>query len=332
MILNWFQHITFAYPWVFTLLALLPLVVLWNTKSKRRRQATFQVSSIKHLKGISTFKTAMVPVLFVFRLLAMTGLILALARPQIRNRQEQVSGEGLDIILCIDVSGSMLSEDFTPNRMEAAKQEAIDFVNHRPTDRIGVVIFSGESFTVCPLTTDHPAVIEQLNTIRSGLLQDGTAIGSGLATSVERLKSSQSKSKIVILMTDGVNNGGLIDPETAKEIARAMNVRVYTIGIGTNGYASMPGQQGGPRTQEKVSIDEKLLKEIADATGGEYFRATDNASLGQIYHNIDQLEKSKVEITTYEKVSEVYIPFALVALALLALEALLRYSFLRKFP
>jgi Ca-activated chloride channel homolog len=331
VILNWFQDITFAYPWAFALLLLLPLMVFWQSRKGQKRQATMQVSSIKQLKGISTFKTALVPVLFVLRLLAIAGLILALARPQLRNREQQVTGEGLDIVLCIDVSGSMMSEDFSPNRMEAAKQEAIQFVNHRPTDRIGVVIFSGESFTVCPLTTDHAAVITQLNSIRSGLLEDGTSIGSGLATSVERLKSSQSKSKIVILMTDGVNNGGIIDPETAKEIAKAMNVKVYTIGIGTNGYASMPNGTGG-RTEEKVSIDEKLLKEIAGATGGLYFRATDNQSLDSIYHNIDQMEKSKVEITTYERVTEMFTPFALAALGLLVLESLLRYTILRKFP
>jgi Ca-activated chloride channel homolog len=331
VILSWFQHITFAYPWVFALLALLPLMVFWYLRKDLNRQATLKISSAKYLKNASTFKTSLVHVLFILRVLTTAALILALARPQIRNRQEQISGEGLDIMLCIDVSGSMMSEDFSPNRMEAAKQEAINFVNHRPTDRIGLVIFSGESFPLCPLTTDHAAVVAQINGIRSGQLMDGTAIGSGLATGVEHLKSSQSKSKIIILMTDGVNNMGLIDPETAKEIAKALNVKVYTIGIGTNGYASMPNGNG-QRTQEKVSIDEKLLKEIADATGGQYFRATDNASLDEIYKNIDQLEKSKVEITTYEQISEVFVPFALAALALLVLEILLRYTFLRKFP
>lgn len=331
MVLQWFENITFAYPWVFTLLVLPVFLVFWELRKGRKRQATMQISSVKQLKGVSTFKTSLVPALFVFRLLALAGLIAALARPQLRNREQQVTGEGLDIVLCIDVSGSMMSEDFSPNRMEAAKQEAIQFVNHRPTDRIGVVIFSGESFTVCPLTTDHAAVITQLNSIRSGLLEDGTAIGSGLATSVERLKSSQSKSKIVILMTDGVNNGGIIDPETAKDIARAMGIKVYTIGIGTNGYASMPNGVGG-RVEEKVAIDEKLLKEIAGATGGEYYRATDNQTLDSVYHNIDQLEKSKVEITTYERVTEVFMPFALAALGLLLVDSLLRYTILRKFP
>ena len=331
MILYWLQHITFAWPWVFSLLALLPLMVWWRVGRKGKLRAALQVSSTRHFKGVSTFKTGLARALFVLRLLAVAALVVALARPQIRNMQEQVTGEGLDIILCIDVSGSMTSEDFSPNRMEAAKREAIDFVNHRPTDRIGVVIFSGESFTMCPLTTDRAAIISQINAIRPGLLQDGTAIGSGLATSVERLKSSTSKSKIVILLTDGVNNGGLIDPITAKEIAKAMGIKVYTVGIGTEGYAPMPGADG-QTTQEKAGIDEKLLKDIASSTGGQYYRATDNASLDSIYKNIDTLEKSKVEVTSYERYIEEYWPFALAALGLLVLEILLRYTILRKFP
>jgi len=331
VILYWLQHITFAYPWVFALLALLPLMLAWRLRKKGKLQATLEVSSIRHFKGVSTFKTALARVLFVLRLLTLGFLIVALARPQIKNTQQQVTGDGLDIILCIDVSGSMTSEDFSPNRMEAAKKQAISFVYHRPTDRIGVVIFSMESFTMCPLTTDHGAVITQINAIRPGLLQDGTAIGSGLATSVERLKSSPSKSKIVILLTDGVNNGGLIDPITAKEIAKAMGIKVYTIGIGTEGYAPMPGPDG-QQSQEKAGIDEALLKDIATSTGGQYYRATDNAGLEGIYKNIDTLEKSRVEVTSYERTVEEYLYFALAALVLLALEMLLRYTILRKFP
>jgi Ca-activated chloride channel family protein len=331
VILYWLQHITFTWPWVFSLLALLPVMIWWRLGRKGKLRATLQVSSTKHFKGASTFKTALAQVLFVFRLLAVALLIVALARPQIRNMEQQVTGEGLDIILCIDVSGSMTSEDFSPNRMEAAKREAIEFVEHRPTDRMGVVIFSGESFTMCPLTTDRSAIIAQINAIRPGLLQDGTAIGSGLATSVERLKNSPSKSKIVILLTDGVNNGGLIDPITAKEIAKAMGIKVYTIGVGTDGYAPMPGPDG-QMTQEKAGIDEKLLQDIASSTGGQYYRARDNASLDSIYKNIDTLEKSKVEVTSYARYIEEYWPFALVAMALLIFEMLLRYTILRKFP
>lgn len=330
MILYWLQHITFQWPWVLALLVLVPVTIFWFPGRGFKRQATLQVSSIQHFRSVATVRTTLAAILYILRPLALACLILALARPQIRNRQEQVSGEGLDIILCIDISGSMMSEDFSPNRMEAAKQEAIAFVNHRPTDRIGVVIFSGESFTLCPITTDHAAVIAQINGIRSGILEGGTAIGSGLTTSVQRLKTSQSKSKIVILMTDGVNNAGLIDPLTAKEIAKAMNVKVYTIGIGTEGYA--PISEGGTSSVEKAGIDEKLLKDIASSTGGNYYRATDNSSLDSIYKNIDQLEKSKVEITTYERVSEEFVPFALAALVLLVIEAVLRYTILRKFP
>ncbi|HTJ13995.1 MAG TPA: VWA domain-containing protein [Dinghuibacter sp.] len=331
MIFYWLQHITFAWPWVFFLMALIPLMIWWRVSRKGHLRATFQVSSTTHFKGVSTFKTALARALFVLRLLAVAFLIIALARPQIRNVQQQVTGEGLDIILCIDVSGSMTSEDFSPNRMEAAKKEAIDFVLHRPTDRIGVVIFSGESFTMCPLTTDRQAVISQISAIRPGLLQDGTAIGSGLATSVERLKNSPSKSRIVILLTDGVNNGGLIDPNTAKEIAKAIGIKVYTVGIGTEGYAPTPNADGSV-TQEKAGIDEKLLRDIASSTGGQYYRATDNASLDSIYRNIDTLEKSKVEVTSYERYIEEYWPFALAAFLLVGVEMTLRYTILRKFP
>ncbi|TDW99460.1 vWA domain-containing protein [Dinghuibacter silviterrae] len=331
MILYWLQHITFAWPWVFTLMALLPLMIWWRIGRKGKLRATLQVSSTRHFKGVSTFKTALAQVLFVLRVLAVAFLIVALARPQIHNTQQQVTGEGIDIILCIDVSGSMTSEDFSPNRIEAAKREAIDFVQHRPTDRMGVVIFSGESFTMCPLTTDRSAIIGQINAVRPGLLEDGTAIGSGLATSVERLKNSPSKSKIVILLTDGVNNSGLIDPITAKEIAKAMGIKVYTIGIGTEGYVPMPGPDG-QTTQEKAGLDEKLLKDIASSTGGQYYRATDNAGLDSIYKSIDTLEKSKVEVTTYTRTIEEYWPFALAAMALLLIDMLLRYTLLRKFP
>lgn len=331
MIFYWLQHITFAWPWVFLLLALIPLMVWWRVSRKGNLRATFQVSSTTHFKGVSTFKTALARALFVLRLLAVAFLVIALARPQIRNVQQEVTGEGLDIVLCIDVSGSMTSEDFSPNRMEAAKKEAIDFVLHRPTDRIGVVIFSGESFTMCPLTTDRQAVISQISAIRPGLLQDGTAIGSGLATSVERLKNSPSKSRIVILLTDGVNNGGLIDPNTAKEIAKAMGIKVYTVGIGTEGYAPTPNPDGTV-SQEKAGLDEKLLKDIASSTGGQYYRATDNASLDSIYRNIDTLEKSKVQVTSYERFIEEYWPFALAAFVLVVIEMTLRYTILRKFP
>ena len=247
---------------------------------------------------------------FICRMLCIAFLIVAVARPQTKLEEQHTEGEGIDIVLCIDVSGSMTAQDLTPNRLEAAKAVAIDFVNRRLTDRIGVVIFSGESFTQCPLTTDHSVLISAIQNIRNGLLEDGTAIGSGLGTSVDRLRSSQSKSKVVVLLTDGENNGGLIDPKTAKEIAKSFGVKVYTIGVGSESTAPQPIQTplGVQMQTVKVSIDEKLLTEIANETGGQYFRATNNAGLSGIYSTIDALEKSKVEITNTTKFTEKFLP------------------------
>jgi len=221
-----------------------------------------------------------------------------MARPQTKNENQRAEGEGIDIVLCIDVSGSMTAQDFQPNRLEAAKVVATNFVNKRLTDRIGIVIFSGESFTQCPITTDHAVVLSAIKSIRNGLLEDGTAIGSGLATSVDRLRNSKSKSKVVVLLTDGENNGGLIDPKTAKEIAKTFGIRVYTIGMGTDGFAKQPESTGiGVVMQNvKVSIDEKLLNEIANETGGKYFRAKDNEGLQGIYNEIDKMEKTKIDM------------------------------------
>ena len=228
----------------------------------------------------------------------------------------------------------MTAQDFTPNRMEAAKNVAEAFVDDRPSDRIGVVIFAGESFTQCPLTTDHYVLKSQIENIRNGLLEDGTAIGSGLATSVDRLRNSKSKSKVIILLTDGMNNGGLIDPSTALEIAKTFHVKVYTIGVGTDGYAPTPVSTplGIVMQNQKVSIDENLLKNIARQTGGQYFRATDNQSLEKIYSQIDKMEKSKVEITTFHHYTEKFYPFVFAALALILLEVILKFTFFKKFP
>ena len=285
-------------------------------------------------KGLGSWKTGLRHLLFVLRLLAIIFIITALARPQTMYEEQNTEGEGVDIVLCIDVSGSMTAQDLTPNRLEAAKKVAIDFVNKRVTDRIAVVIFSGESFTQCPLTTDHPVLISAIENIRNGLLEDGTAIGSGLGTSVDRLRTSKSKSKVVILLTDGENNGGLIDPETAKEIAKAFQIKVYTIGVGTDGYAPQPVNtpMGVVMQQGKVSIDEKLLKQIANETGGKYFRAKDNEGLTGIYAEINQLEKSKVEISNRTRTTEKFFPFVIAALALLFFEMLLKFTVFKKFP
>ena len=332
MLYDWLQHISFAHPLFLLLLALVPLMIYWYMA--KNVQGTMIVSSLKNFSGTGSWRNTFRHLPFILRMLAISSLILGLARPQIRNDEQITNGEGIDIVLCLDISGSMLAQDFSPNRMEAAKNVAGEFINSRPTDRIGLVIFSGESFTMCPLTTDRAVLKTQLFNVESGLLEDGTAIGSGLATSVERLRASQSKSKVIILLTDGENNGGLIDPNTAKEIAKSVGVRVYTVGVGTEGFAPIPVQTAGGivMQREKVSIDEKLLNQIANETGGKYFRAKDNESLSSIYKEIDQLEKSKIEVTTLRKFSEQFFPFAAAAIILLVLEFTLRFTIFRKFP
>jgi Ca-activated chloride channel family protein len=334
MLYDWYQHIFFSQPAFFWLLALLPLLVWWQVRQAGRNQATVMVSSVRAFGGTRSWKNFLRPLLFILRLLTLCCLIVALARPQTRYDEQLVNGEGIDIVLCLDISGSMLAQDFTPNRMEAAKNVAAEFIDHRPTDRIGLVIFSGEAFTMCPLTTDRNMLKTQLYNVQSGLLEDGTAIGSGLATGVDRLRNSPSKSKVIILLTDGENNGGLIDPNTAKEIAKAAGVKVYTIGMGTEGYAPVPVQTptGVVMQREKINIDEKLLKQIAAETGGQYYRAKDDESLKKIYHDIDQLEKSKIEVTALRHYTEEFFPFAVAAAILLLLELLLRWTVLRKFP
>jgi Ca-activated chloride channel family protein len=331
---DWYQHIYFAQPAFLGLLILVPLLVWWEIKRSGRNQATVVVSTVNAFRSIRSWKSFLRPVLFVLRLLTLCCLIIALARPQTRNDEQLVNGEGIDIVLCLDISGSMLAQDFSPNRMEAAKNVASEFIDHRPTDRIGLVIFSGESFTMCPLTTDRNVLKTQLFNVQSGLLEDGTAIGSGLATGVDRLRNSPSKSKVIILLTDGENNGGLIDPNTAKEIAKSVGVKVYTVGMGTEGFAPVPVQTaaGVVMQREKVNIDEKLLTQIATETGGRYYRAKDNESLKGIYDEINQLEKSKIEVSNIRRYTEQFFPFALAAAICLLLELLFRWTLLRKFP
>lgn len=334
MIFDYFNDISFGQPLLLLLFAIIPFLIFWKFSIGKKQVAAINISTTKGLVASRSFKNVFQQFPFIFRLLALSCIIIALARPQIKFDEQQTEGEGIDIILCIDVSGSMTAQDFTPNRMEAAKNVAMDFIDHRPNDRIGIVIFAGESFTQCPLTTDHYVLKSQIQQIRNGLLEDGTAIGSGLATSVDRLRNSKSKSKVIILLTDGVNNGGLIDPSTAKEIAKTFKVKVYTIGVGTDGYAPTPisTPMGIVMSNEKVAIDEKLLKNIADETGGKYFRATDNRSLTNIYKEIDHLEKSKVEVTSFKRFTEKFYPFIFIAMALLLIELILRYTLFKKFP
>jgi Ca-activated chloride channel family protein len=334
MIFDYLNNTTFGQPWFLLLFIILPFLIYWKFNKGKKQVAALGISTVKGLANTRSWKNTVQQFPFVLRMLAFGCIIIALARPQTKFDETHTEGEGIDIILCIDVSGSMTAQDFTPNRMEAAKKVAEDFVNNRPNDRIGVVIFAGESFTQCPLTTDHAVLISQISQIRNGLLEDGTAIGSGLATAVDRLRSSKAKSKVIILLTDGVNNGGLIDPNTAMEIAKVFKIKVYTIGVGTDGYAPTPVSTplGIVMQNQKVSIDEKLLQNIAKQTGGEYFRATDNNSLQSIYKQIDNMEKSKVEITTFHRYSEKFYPFIFAAMALLLIEIILRYTLFKKFP
>jgi Ca-activated chloride channel family protein len=336
MDLSIWKNITFAYPWCFWLLLLIPLMIYWYVKQGRRQQGALQVSSIQGLKGLPvSWKARLRPALLVLRILAYAALVTALARPQTSNTSENIDSEGIDIVLGIDISGSMLAEDLQPNRLEAAKKVAADFVEKRISDRIGLVIFSGESFTQCPITTDHAVLTNQIMTIKSGMLQDGTAIGMGLATSVDRLRSSKAKSKVIILLTDGVNNTGLVDPLTALEIAKAFKIRVYTIGVGTYGKAPFPMTMPDGSIQmqmQDVQIDEPLMKKISSETGGKYFRATNTTGLAKVYTEIDNLEKTKVEITSYKHYAEHFFPLAMLALTCLLLEVVLRYTAFRSLP
>ena len=265
----------------------------------------------------------------------MAALIVCIARPQSSTSWENRITEGIDIVVVLDISTSMLARDLKPNRLEASKRVAMEFIKNRPVDRIGLVVFAGESFTQCPLTTDHSILKSLFSDIKTGMIEDGTAIGLGLATGVNRLVDSKAISKVVILLTDGENNGGAIAPLTASEIAASFGVRVYTVGIGTKGMAETPvarDERGFIYRQRKVSIDEELLQKIADNTGGKYFRATNNKTLEEIYAEIDQLEKSKIEVTEYRKKTERFLPFALLAAIFVLLELLLRNTLFRSIP
>ncbi|MPQ46417.1 VWA domain-containing protein [Marinifilum sp. N1E240] len=325
----------FANPEYFYFLLLLIPFILWYILKDKNAHASIQVSTVKSFNAApKTYKYYLRHALIVFRVLAIAFLITALARPQSSNKFENTTTEGIDIVMSLDISSSMLARDFEPDRLEAAKDVATQFITGRPEDKIGLVIFSGESFTQCPLTTDHAVLINLFQDIQSGMIEDGTAIGLGLANAVNRLKDSQAKSKVVILLTDGVNNQGDIAPVTAAELASTFGIRVYTVGIGTMGEAPYPVQTafGISMRNMPVKIDEDVLREIAEMTGGQYFRATDNNKLKAIYAEIDKLEKSKIEVRQYSTKSEEFLLFALFGAFLLLLEIALRNSILRNIP
>lgn len=331
-----FNNIEFAYPLFFYALLALPLIVWWYVKKHRTQVADLQISSLQGFENAPrSLRERAKHVPFIIRMLVLILLVVILARPQSSSSSQDITTEGIDIILAMDISGSMLAEDFKPNRIEAAKKVATEFIEKRPTDRIGLVVFAGESFTQCPITTDHSVIKNMFSGIKSGMLEDGTAIGMGLATSVKRLKDSEAKSKVVILLTDGVNNRGSVAPLTAAEIAETFGIRVYTVGIGTKGTAPYPVRNAFGMMQYQqmeVTIDEDLLKEISKMTDGKYFRATDNTSLKEVYEEIDQLEKSKIDVIEYRKKKEEFLPFGIAALLLLLLELLLRNTVLRTIP
>lgn len=331
-------HITFANFWVLWLIpVVMVLSLLWWYFRQQKQYPTLTFSDTASFKGFQNpVKGVIKKYSPLLRLLSLIFLLIAIARPQSTYDESKVTTEGIDIVLAMDLSTSMMAHDFKPNRIEAAKQTALEFIDGRPNDRIGLVVFAGESFTQCPVTIDHAVVKNLLHGIRNGLLEDGTAIGMGLATSLQRLKESESKSKVIILMTDGVNNRGIIDPATAADIAMQLGVRVYTIGIGTNGQAytpvAMDGQGNLIYDWAPVEIDEALLQDVSKKTGGQYFRATDNKKLKSIFDQIDKLEKTKINVSALSHKTEKFYLFALIAALLLAVEWILRYTFLRSIP
>lgn len=328
------SNIQFAHPEYFYLLLLLIPAIVWYVFYHNRYQPALRVSTLARLSDVRNgFRYYLRHIPFVFRILTFAALIFILARPQSTNRWNDESVEGIDIMLALDISGSMLAADFSPNRIEASKDVAIEFVSGRPNDRIGLVLFGGESFTQCPLTTDHAVLINLLQKVEVGIVEDqSTAIGLGLANAIKRLKESSASSRVVILVTDGMNNAGSINPYTAADIARTFGIRLYTIGVGTRGMAPVPVRDpfGNMYYQQaKVEIDEDMLAEIAAYTNGEYFRATNNQKLREIYGQIDQLEKTKIDIRQYSRKYEEFRIFGVWALLFLVLDIIIRNVFIR---
>lgn len=331
-----FDNIEFVNPEFLLLLLLIPAIAAWFFYKKKDQYVSLKLPTLEAIKDLSSFRSTLRRYLPLLRALAFATLVIAFARPRQTLKEEDIKAEGIDICLVMDLSSSMLAQDFKPDRLEVSKRVAADFVSKRAYDRIGLSVFSGEAFTQCPLTTDHRVVKEFLASLKCGILEDGTAIGMGLATAVNRLKESESKSKVVILLTDGVNNAGYIKPLTASEIAREFDVKVYTIGVGSTGDALTPVSRRSDGKYifglARVEIDEGLLQEIADMTGGKYFRATSAESLARIYAEIDQLEKTEIEVTSIKRYSEEFHGFALWGLIFLLLELLLRYTVFKTIP
>ncbi|MBE7692300.1 VWA domain-containing protein [Tenacibaculum finnmarkense] len=331
------NNFEFHSPEFLWLLILIPLLAFWNFYSRKKDSAQLTISSVKGFKINGGILPKLKPFLYLFRLIALACLMVGLARPRnVAVSKKTKSNKGIDIVMAIDVSASMLAKDLKPNRLEALKKVAVDFVNQRPNDRIGIVVYAGESFTQTPITSDKSIVKRTISEIKWGQLDGGTAIGMGLGSAVNRLKESKAKSKVIILLTDGVNNAGFVDPKTATELAKGNGIKVYTIGIGTNGMAPFPWAKD-PRTgkisfrNQQVEIDEKLLKHIAKQTDGKYFRATDNSKLKAIYSEINKLEKTKIEEFKYYNYTENYRLFVFIAGIFLVLEFLLKNTLFKSF-
>ncbi|WP_315543706.1 VWA domain-containing protein [Capnocytophaga leadbetteri] len=329
-----FKNIVFANPEFFWLLLLLPLMLLWYWYWNKKSQANVTFSTTIAFKKTKSWSDALYHLLFVLRMIAIALIVVALARPQTHSENAKTKiTDGIDIVMAIDVSASMLSQDLKPNRFEALKKVASQFVKDRPNDRIGLVIYAGESYTKTPVTTDKSIILNALSEITYGQIEDGTAIGMGLATAVNRLKESKAKSRVIILLTDGVNNTGFIDPQTAAELAAEYGIKVYTVGIGTNGMALSPYALNADGSiiyrMQQVDIDEPLMKKIAQVTKGRYFRATNNQKLQQIYDEINQMETTKIEEFKYTEVDEKFRWWVLVAGFLLLLEFVLKHTLLR---
>jgi Ca-activated chloride channel family protein len=332
----WLQHIHFKEPWFLLLLSLIPVFLYLKYKKMRGFELFFPLPTLKGIGKITSWKLRFYKMLPVLRMISYALIVFALARPQLSLKEEQVKAEGIDIMMVLDVSLSMLAKDFEPDRLQAAKRVAIEFVDKRPHDRIGLTVFSGEAFTVCPLTTDREVLNNFIEDLKPGILEDGTALGNGLSSAVNRLKDAKAKSKVAILLTDGVNNRGFVEPVVATELAKEMDVKVYSIGVGTEGMALFPIARhpdgGFFYDYVRVEIDEALLRNMADATGGRYFRAQNEDELNLIYNEIDQLEKTEVEVRVFKRYSEEFGFFVFWALALLVLEMILRNSWLKTTP
>jgi Ca-activated chloride channel family protein len=323
------KGITFANPAFLWLLVLVPAIITYYIIRQQKTVSSLKMPDANAFSNsVKTFRNWLRHVLFALRTTAIAFLVIVAARPQKTDRFQDITTEGIDIILTLDISGSMLARDFKPDRLEASKNVATEFISGRPYDRLGLVVFSGESFTQCPLTTDHAVLINLMRELKSGMIEDGTAIGNGLATAVNRIKDSEAKSKVIILLTDGVNNRGEIAPATAADIAKTYGIRVYTIGVGSMGTAPYPVQTpyGVQYQNMPVEIDEAILKEISGKTGGRYFRATDNNKLVQVYAEIDKMEKSKIDVKQFTRREEKFIIPAVIAFILLALEMLARLT------